>query len=193
MGHCINYIVADKNVNRESVLSDICEEVAHEDWEEGGNYPGNLHLSSHWHEDKVYDSEEDAYEAIKRFDNGWYDDHAVLFRDTSNLENAKTKKLSEQIAAAKQKKDEYIGANHVTSRKSVFVGCPHCGSTLSREHLRSDKCPLCRTDLRSETVRNRIKGYDDKVKELRKKLAVEKKKLADKAPVKWLVKYEYHG
>lgn len=188
MGHCVNYIVADKDAERKSIIADICEEVYHESWEEGGSYHGNLK----WHDNTVYDSEDDAYAAIDRLDRGRYDDHAVLFRDTSRLENAKTTKLAEQIATTKAKKVDYIDSNHVTARKSAYIGCPHCKSKLSREYLKRDACPLCGTDLRSDTVKERIKGYDAKIAELKKRLADEKKKLAAKAPVKWLVKYEYH-
>lgn len=192
MGHAINYIIVDKNADRAAVIADICEEVEHSAWQEGGIYNGTLKKSNHWHEGTVYDSEEDAREAISRFDNGWYDDHAVLFRDTSALESAATKRIAEQIAKTKEKKRDYVEANHVTSRKSTFIGCPHCGSKLSREHLKRDTCPLCGTDLRSETVRSRIEGLDEKRRELESRLVDEKKKLAKKAPVKWLVKYEYH-
>ena len=46
--------------------------------------------------------------------------------------------------------------------------------------------------VRSETVLNRIKAYDGKIKELRGKYAKEMKKLKSKAAVKWLVKMEVH-
>lgn len=191
MGHCINYIVAEKNADKNEIIFAIEEEAEHANYGEGG-YSGNLHMSSHWHSDTIYDSHDDAVEAISRLERGSYDDHAVLFRDTTNLENAKTKKIREQIAQVRQKQSEYIAANHVSSRKSAMIGCPHCGSKIARDYLRSDRCPVCGTDLRSETVLKRIDSYDAKIAELDKKLVDEKKKLAAKAPVKWLVKYEYH-
>lgn len=46
--------------------------------------------------------------------------------------------------------------------------------------------------MRSETVRNRIKAYDGKIKELRGRYAKEMKKLKNKAAVQWLVKMEVH-
>lgn len=192
MGHAINYIIVDRNADRATVIADICEEVEHSAWQEGGSYNGTLKKGSHWHEGTVYDSEEDAREAISRFDNGWYDDYAVLFRDTSALESAATKRIAGQIAKTKEKKRDYIEANHVTGRKSAFIGCSCCGSKLSREHLKRDACPLCGADLRSETVCSRIEGFNEKLQELESRLTDEKKKLAKKAPIKWLVKYEYH-
>lgn len=64
------------------------------------------------------------------------------------------------------------------SRKSKYVTCEQCGSKLNVECLRLKRtcaCPLCRNDLRSETVLNRIKAYDEKIKELRGKYAKEMK------------------
>lgn len=188
MGHCINYIVVDKKTSKNEILNDIREEVMHEDWAEGGSY----HEQLTWHDEKVYADDQSAHEAINRFDNGWYDDHAVLFRDTRNLENATTRRLEKQIEETRQKMYDYIEANHVKDRKSTLIGCPHCGSKLSREYLVSNSCPLCRTDLRSDTVLSRIAGYKTKMSEWEKKIRDEKKKLGAKAPVKWLVKYEYH-
>lgn len=188
MSHVVNYIVVDENTSKEDVLFAIREEVAHEDWQEGGAY----HERLTWHDNKVYADYDEAREAIECLDNGWYDDHAVLFRECGNLENATTRRLEKQIREHREKMDSYIDANHVTGRKSALIGCSGCGSKISREHLRSDRCPVCGTDLRSETVLSRIEGYRAKIAEWEHKIAEEKKKLGAKAPVKWLVKYEYH-
>lgn len=188
MGHCIQYIVADKNTPKPSILSDIREEVMHEDWAEGGSYHGRMT----WHDNKVYGDYDEAVDAIDAFDNGWYDDHAVLFRDCGKQENATIRRLQKQIEDTRKKMEDYIAANHIANRKSALIGCPHCASKLSREYLKGDYCPLCRTDLRSDTVLSRIQGYKDKIADWEKKIRAEKKKLGEKAPVKWLVKYEYH-
>ena len=39
------------------------------------------HMNMHFHETPVYKSREEAEKAIERLDRGWYDDHAVLFKD----------------------------------------------------------------------------------------------------------------
>lgn len=188
MGHCIDYIVADKNVDKKAIIADICDIVEQECWREGGGYSGRMT----WHDGMVYADYDEAVEAIDRFDRGFYDDHAVLFREVGDLENATTRRLVKQIADTQLKMRDYIATNHVKDRKSALIGCPHCGSKLSREYLYSDSCPLCHADLRSDTVKKRIKGYETKIAEWEKKMREEKKKLGAKAPVKWLVKYEYH-
>lgn len=47
------------------------------DPQESSGYHGNLHF----HEYPVYKNIEEAYKAIERLDRGWYDDHAVLYKE----------------------------------------------------------------------------------------------------------------
>ena len=53
-------------------------------------------------------------------------------------------------------------------------------------------CPLCRADLRSKTTLEKIKWYEDKIADYRKRIEAEKMKQKKNAKVKWLVKYEFH-
>lgn len=189
MGHVVEYLRVPRDTcKRDAIRTEISDYVERECWKEGGTWGGHLT----WHENTIYDDEQAAIDAIDNFDRGWYDDHAVLFYDTDKLESATTRKIEKQIADTQKKRDDYIDTNHVKNRKSAYVGCPKCGSKLSREHLHADTCPLCREDLRSETVKARIAGYDEKIETLREKLRVEKAKLVKKASVMWLVKFEYH-
>lgn len=65
--------------------------------------------------------------------------------------------------------------------------------------MRSNKCPLCGNDIRSDTTKKRIKAKYDNLLEIRKQLELENKKLLTKqakqinnANIRWLVKVEYH-
>lgn len=197
MGHCINHTVLDKNANRKAFLCELDEYVSQADWEEGGCYPASQLT---WHDDRVYDSREEAEEAIRRFDTGFYSDHAVLFRDTDATEKPHTKQhdtLAKRIETLSKQRDEYIAANHADCRKSAYIGCPTCGSKLRREYLMGrDKCPVCGGELRSETVMSRIASYDTRIKDAKKQLKAldrkQSKRASEHAPVKWLVKWEYH-
>ena len=196
MGHVIQYAIMDKNGNKDALIADICYEVEHEDWQEGGTYnPRQLT----WHDGKIYDTKEEAHQAIEQFDNGWYDDHAVLFRDTDTV-TKKTKKietLESRIAAEQDKKAAYISDHQITNRKSAFMTCPKCNSKIALAYYTGTHfCPVCGGDLYSNTVVMRLDKFDTKIKELKKELKKEEreqaKKNAAKAPIKWLVKYEYH-
>ena len=41
MGHNINYLTADRNDKKNSVIAEINYEVEHVAWEEGGRYDGS--------------------------------------------------------------------------------------------------------------------------------------------------------
>ena len=130
-------------------------------------------------------------------DKGFYDDHAVLFYDVDSLKpTAAMNAIKRRQNETAEKREALIADSHAwTGRKSKYVTCEDCGSKLNVDRLRSMRtctCPLCRNDLRSETVLNRIKAYDEKIKELRGKYAKEMKKLKSKADVKWMVKMEVH-
>lgn len=48
---------------------------------ESSGYHGNLKF----HESPVYSNREEAEKAIERLDRGWYDDHAVLYKEGRKL------------------------------------------------------------------------------------------------------------
>lgn len=190
MGHIVKYIVAPKNANRKNIVAEICYEVEHADWEENGHYHSRLT----WHENKVYSCKQDAHEAIEKFDNGWYDDHAVLFLDLDAVKPTKSMEgIKARIEENRKAQAEFIANHHVRDRKSALIGCDKCGSKVAREYIpTTDRCPVCRNDLRPASTKDRIKRFEAKTKELEGKYLEAQKKLAAKAPVKWLVKYEYH-
>ena len=204
MGHNINYMTADRNVKKNRVIAEIDYEVEHVAWEECGRYHGNLT----WHDDKIYPDENAAYKAIEEFDNGCYDDHAVLFHDTHAVEQKPTKKLEtlrKRLEDEQKKRDEYIVLHRVTHRKSEFMGCPTCGSKINLRYMSKNVrygysdhlCPVCHGELRSKTVVDRIEKFEAKIEELKNQIKDEEQsmslKVSSKAPVKWLIKYEYHS
>lgn len=83
---------AKKSVSRKAVLAEIQEEVTHESWREGGWYPDS---QLKWHDDRVFETEEDAQRFLERYE-GKYDDHAVLFRNTDRIA-LKNRKQSERL------------------------------------------------------------------------------------------------
>lgn len=183
--HNIGYMTLIENVDRKGVLRDI-QVIARE----GGD---GYHGSPRWHDEiKPLRNYNEAQAWIEAHDNGWYDDHAVRYYDHSNAK--KTKKIEELERRLKElfsKKNDYIKAHSVKNLKAALITCPKCGSKLSREHLRSESCPLCYTDLRSKTTLDTIKNYERRQAETQKQIEAEKEK--QNGQVKWLLKYEYHS
>ena len=197
MGHVRSQAVYDKTANRAGILAEISEEV-----ERNGDAraPYNeSHMT--WHESPVYADREAAERAIEGFDKGFYDDHAVLFHDCDDAKpTAAVERLEERIWAERQKKLAYIDAHRVKSRKSESITCPKCGSRIMLAFYREVRepefykgsCPVCNADMRPKSTLERIDAYDARIAELKERLAEEKRKGCEKAPVKWLVKFEYH-
>ena len=75
MSHQIRHLVYHCSTSEKHILKDI-NEFAYDPQESSG-YHGNLKF----HKDIVCKNEEEAYEKIKELDKGWYDDHAVMFKD----------------------------------------------------------------------------------------------------------------
>ena len=75
MSHAINYVDYHCSVSERQILSDL-NRFAY-DPEETNGYHGNLKF----HRDPVYKNREEAENAIKSLDKGWYDDHAVRYRN----------------------------------------------------------------------------------------------------------------
>lgn len=72
--HVIGYREYHCSVSERQILKDL-NSFAY-DPEETSGYHGNLKF----HKDIVCKSREEAEEKIKQLDKGWYDDHAVMFK-----------------------------------------------------------------------------------------------------------------
>lgn len=186
MSHAVMYDTFPVEYDKSKIVADIREYVTHH----GDRYgTQNVRFPS----EKVFDNEEEAEKFIRENDRGDYDGVAAKFYDFANVpDSAKAKELRQKISDTIKKKDEYIKLHSVKTHKSAYIGCPKCGSKLNRELLSGERCPLCYTDLRSESTLKRIASFDAKVKEYEKKITEENLKRKSKAKVKWLVKFEYH-
>ena len=171
MGHQVNYYTT-KVTNKKDLKAWISRitECAYDPMETS-SYHGHLTIHDH----QVYGGYNEALDAIKRYDNGWYDDHIVEYR-------APSKKSQKAFDDWNQKRDSYIEAHSIHKRTSKYIGCPECGSKLYLSYVRGEKCPLCHTDLRPATVIKKIRWYDTKAVESLKKDTEEY----------WLAKIEYH-
>lgn len=74
MGHAIDYRDYHCSTSEKSILKDL-NSFAYDPQETSG-YHGNMTF----HKEPVYRNREEAEEAINKLDKGWYDDHAVRYR-----------------------------------------------------------------------------------------------------------------
>lgn len=75
MSHQIGYRTYHCSTTEKQILKDL-NSFAY-DPQETSCYHGNLHF----HRDIVCKTADEAREKIEKLDNGWYDDHAVFFKD----------------------------------------------------------------------------------------------------------------
>ena len=202
MGHNIHYATYPETVNKKIVQNEWDEYAAHEDWQEGcSGLPGKIRWLDH-----VCDTPEKAEEYISSHDKGNYDQLAVKFRDTNSIptSQAKKKSLIKQIASYEEKKKLFDQVHSLANQKSDFISCPYCNSKLDRQYLgkansriASEGCPVCGAkDIRASYVQERLKNFQERIDKWRAQMKEEErylaKKVAAKAPIKWLVKVEYH-
>lgn len=187
MGHYLDYMSFPKNTKESEMYK------ARMDCIEDNGERENGHLLSHDSGFKLHnivcDSYDEAVEKINSLDNGWYDDHGVMYKSYKGQSKAMVSNR-DKVKEVRIKKNEYIEANDIHNRTSETITCPKCKSRLNLSYVRGNNCPLCRTDLRSNTVLKRIEAFDSKIKELDKKYAEFEKK--QKYEVMWLVKLEFH-
>ena len=75
MSHCVGYLNYHCSTSEKAILKDIGR-FAYDPQETCG-YHGNMTF----HKEPVYKNREEAEKAIDKMDRGWYDDHAVRYRD----------------------------------------------------------------------------------------------------------------
>lgn len=188
MGHNIRHITYPENVNRKKVQNELDTFVAHEDYQEGCS---GLASPIRWIESVICNSYNEAIEKIERLDRGWYDQLAVRYYENESFTDKKIGELQKsvkELCDAYTKKNSEIPAQHFTAD---YVGCKSCGSKITRTFIKSNKCPVCHADMRSESTMNSIEAIKKKLEKARKALEEYTNKHAKKK-VMWLVKIEYH-
>lgn len=96
-------------------------------------------------------------------------------RLASKMDYTMLSKLEGDIKELRAKITDYNTKTDVrVTRTSDYIGCQKCGSKLSRQYLKSSKCPLCGDDLRSNTVikhvivmQSRLLEMEDTYKQLK--------------------------
>lgn len=146
-----------------------------------------------FHTHKVFEDENAAREYIRSLDNSWYQGYAVRFQTYKPKEpSSKMQELRKKCDQEVAKRRAYLDAHSIRNQKAALIGCPKCGSKLSREYLLTNNCPLCRANLLSATVQKRLEAFDAKIEKLHQQMAAAEKANREKASIMWLVKYEYH-
>lgn len=189
MAHNIEYFVYDENIKRDWVQQKLDHYVSMEDWQEGCK---GLGQNIRWLESAgIMESDEEAQQYISDHDRGNYDQLAVRFYVYEQPDSSIMKSLEGRRSEALSAYLELQNRVWPAERKADYVGCRGCGSRLCRTFLKSNMCPVCKADLRSDTALRVVTAakarYDKADKAVKDYTNTHGKKI-----VKWLVKIEYH-
>lgn len=191
MGHLVCERVLDFEVGKEKALREI-EAIALEE----GDFDCAPFSEIRWLPERTYASREDARDAIRRLDRGDYDALAVPFRDVdATKDSATVKRARERCQAATEELNKAIADARPRNRAAAYVSCPECGSKVSTRHFAGDgdRCPVCRRgDLRSKTAVAKVERCRARKEEALGRLREAKANNGRRAPVKWLLKFEFH-
>lgn len=193
MGHNIYTSVYDENVNKSAVENKLNHLAALEGQQEGSS---GLSSPIRWI-DHICEDYDEAEAYIESHDSGWYDQLAVKFRDYKDIKTTKTYEVLKERAFRLYQNYNKLKSNiHYKDAKSEFIGCKQCGSKLARKYIRSNTCPMCKSDLRPAStlkcIENARKAYEKASKELNEEERKLKAKQKNQSKIKWLVKIEYH-
>lgn len=190
MSHNIQYYTYKETTDKNVITSELNEYVEKSTWEEGGN--GLVHPIRFI--DEVLPDYDAGVEYIQQHDKGWYDCLAVKFKTYPN--DKTTKKLDDLTAKFNEAHGKFAAAANkvvVKDFKSEFIGCKHCGSKIKKEYIKTNYCPVCNKDMRSDAVKDKISQLHKRQQQLADAIKEEKRKISVKyGETMWLVKIEYH-
>lgn len=193
MGHYISFDVFSMEESKESIYAAL-DEMAEQNSDDGNGLPNRIR----WYDHEIQNSYDEAEAFIEKHDSGWYDQIAVPFYQVrqEDLITKKTTDLERRIVELGNLYREKNSKIHYAKVKSKTVSCKSCESKIAVAYLRSNACPVCRAELRPESVMKDLANKQAKLNELKKQLKDEEKRLAAKsiknAKLMWLVKTEVH-
>ena len=198
MGHTIEMLSFDAAMDRKQIQKkcDIWGDH-HADLEERGWCMGQGLGSPVRFTDLVFDSEEEASEYLIKT-TGNYRQTAVKYKvhpevkKTKAMEDLERRVGEYRIRIADLNKPHYMGVKQAT------VKCNSCGSSLATAYCGktyNNSCPVCRAELRPQSILQKREQYGSTLRELEKRLAAEEKKNVRKEQCKlfWMVCCEVHA
>lgn len=185
MGHQITKMSFDASTSKNEILN-ACREASR-----GTDHSQVSEVR--FIEDVILNGRDEAEKYIDEHDNGWYDNLAVRYRDPYATPFKRLEHLRALLREAENKYRNLQTQPVQTTNKSKYIGCKKCGSKLASQYIHGWTCPLCHSDLRSETHQKKVESAKQRVSYLEELLSAEEKRLAAKSQhLKWLVKIEFH-
>lgn len=198
MGHAIQMLTFPAEMSRDKIKAE-CNEwgSCNCDPYERGGFHGGLPSEVKF-TDRLFDNYDAAYEYLEGT-TGSYREIAVKYLEYPPMKPSKAAEDLDRRITEYHKRINALDAPHYKGVKQATVKCKHCGSSLATKFCGDtyrNTCPVCRADLRPQSVLDKIDSYTATVKDLKKKLKaeVDKQNMKNRksAKVRWMVCCEVH-
>lgn len=193
MGHSIRYFTFSGNLLKKKVRAEIAcmdEYLDYDRMEQPYGVAENVASELVFYDD-VLGTYDDAEKFLgNKSSDKWYHQCAVKYRNL--VPSSKQKNIEAQIEKLECALPTYEKKTSVKSFKAEFIVCKECGCKLKRTLLKSDRCPLCRRDLRADTTLKTIASKKEAINVKKKELNEQMRKDSEKGSLMWLVRTEVH-
>lgn len=123
--------------------------------------------------------------------------NTMIFVPYYKASHAKIKDKQRQLEETENKKEKLKRETNFTNHKSQFITCKTCNSKLNRDYYwaKISKCPVCNSDMHTNTYLERMQGYDEKINRLKKEISQLEKEASktDKRNVKMYAIGDFAG
>jgi len=195
MGACSLYLNLDGKLTPSQVKQKVMAVIAESRAETNDSYSGDWNTIDSVHIiDQTFQTKDEASKYChKQGDKGEAFAVKYVSRNEAAVDsNPTVVKLKQQLLDAQVKNDKLTRDiyDNIKKAKSKTISCDQCESRVNRSYLRSCACPVCGSDLRSNTDRDKIKKSLDKIKSVNTKLNQARNKLLQKdksEKLLWLV------
>ncbi len=191
MSHEIEHRSYKVSTDRAEIENSLNAYVRQRTHQEGGS---GLYRPIRWI-DRTFESFEKAREYIQSIDDGNYNNLCVKYlTGDKDINTSKTyKSLLERVKRLESELVKIESVIYTRTVKSAFVSCKKCQSKISTRYCVKNACPVCYTDLRSETAISRIKAKGIALHSAEETLRKFESEYAKKhGETRYLVKIEYH-
>ena len=144
----------------------------------------------------------DSYEEAKKYLDGTFGNYreiAVRYKEYPKIQPNKTISDLERRIMEYATRITEIDEPHYKGVAQATVKCKSCGSSLSTKFCGKtyyNSCPVCRAELRPESIMKKRESYQNTMYDLKEKLKSEEKKQnqknSTKAQLYWAVACEVH-
>ncbi len=71
--------------------------------------------------------------------------------------------FTERLERQTKEREAFLESISIKNYKANLVTCPGCGSKIAKRFFETTDCPLCGESMLSQTNKDRLKSFDDRI------------------------------